>query len=209
MRTLRSRSGVQQALWQTKTLPRTALFATSTAFSFKVTWLVLMLTLALPGAIWRHFLLEMFWKIQYTNRCMCRIAEWLISIWEEKQGSGLIHLNSYFQSFLNHFREIVTPPFILPSPFWLRIWSGQDRGPEWSANLENTVKLWNVQVLPWWFSGWESAAQCRGSGCNPCWGAKIPHAAEQLSPSTTTTEPQRGRKRSWMLQLRPSAANKY
>ena len=42
--------------------------------------------------------------------------------------------------------------------------------------------------LPWWRSGWESACQCRGHGFGP-WSGKIPHAAEQLSPWATTTEP--------------------
>ena len=42
--------------------------------------------------------------------------------------------------------------------------------------------------LPWWLSGKESACQCRGHGFDP-WPRKIPHAAEQLSPCTTTTEP--------------------
>ena len=44
--------------------------------------------------------------------------------------------------------------------------------------------------LPWWRSGWESACQCRGHGIEP-WSGKIPHAAEQLSPCATTTEPAR------------------
>ena len=42
--------------------------------------------------------------------------------------------------------------------------------------------------LPWWRSGWESACQCRGHGFEP-WSGKIPHAAEQLGPWATTTEP--------------------
>ena len=42
--------------------------------------------------------------------------------------------------------------------------------------------------LPWWSSGWESACQCRGHGFVPRSG-KIPHAAEQLGPWATTTEP--------------------
>ena len=42
--------------------------------------------------------------------------------------------------------------------------------------------------LPWWRSGWESACQCRGRGFEP-WSGKIPHAAEQLSPCATATEP--------------------
>ena len=44
--------------------------------------------------------------------------------------------------------------------------------------------------LPWWHSGWESACQCREHGFEP-WSGKIPHAAEQLSPWATTTEPAR------------------
>ena len=44
--------------------------------------------------------------------------------------------------------------------------------------------------LPWWRSGWESACQCRGHGFGP-WSGKIPHAAEQLDPWATTTEPAR------------------
>ena len=44
--------------------------------------------------------------------------------------------------------------------------------------------------LPWWRSGWESACQCRGHGFEP-WSGKIPHAAEQLGPWATTTEPER------------------
>ena len=44
--------------------------------------------------------------------------------------------------------------------------------------------------LPWWRSGWESACQCRGHGFDP-WSGKIPHAAEQLGPWATITEPAR------------------
>ena len=43
--------------------------------------------------------------------------------------------------------------------------------------------------LPWWSSGKESILQCSGRGFKPCWGPKIPHAAGQLSPRATTTEP--------------------
>ena len=41
--------------------------------------------------------------------------------------------------------------------------------------------------LLWWSSGWESACRCRGHRFSP-WFRKIPLAAEQLSPCTTTTE---------------------
>ena len=43
--------------------------------------------------------------------------------------------------------------------------------------------------LPWWRSGWETACQCRGHGFE-LWSGKIPHAAEQLGPWATTTEPE-------------------
>ena len=42
--------------------------------------------------------------------------------------------------------------------------------------------------FPWWYSGWESAFHCRGHRFD-LWSMKILHAAEQLSPCTTTTEP--------------------
>ena len=43
--------------------------------------------------------------------------------------------------------------------------------------------------LPWWRSAWESTCQCRGHGFDP-WSGRNPHAAEQLSPCTTATEPE-------------------
>ena len=58
-----------------------------------------------------------------------------------------------------------------------------------TASLKNLFKKF-IFGLPWWGSGWESACQCRGHGFEPCSG-KIPHAAEQLSPWATTTEPAR------------------
>ena len=46
----------------------------------------------------------------------------------------------------------------------------------------------SIPGLPWWCSGWESACQCRGHGFEP-WSGKIPHAAEQLGPWATISEP--------------------
>ena len=46
----------------------------------------------------------------------------------------------------------------------------------------------DLEALPWWLSSKESACQCRRHRFNP-WSGKIPRAGEQLSPSTTTTEP--------------------
>ena len=44
--------------------------------------------------------------------------------------------------------------------------------------------------LPWWRSGWESACRCKGHEFE-LWSGKIPHAAEQLGPWATITEPAR------------------
>ena len=54
-------------------------------------------------------------------------------------------------------------------------------------NLNNTLLRCQWVRLPWWFSGKESACQCRRCTFDP-WSGKIPHAAEQLGWCTTTTE---------------------
>ena len=46
--------------------------------------------------------------------------------------------------------------------------------------------LWG---LAWWPNDKESALQAGDTGLVPGWGTKIPHAAEQLSPSAAVTEP--------------------
>ena len=56
------------------------------------------------------------------------------------------------------------------------------------GKVSTSKDLW--QGLPWWRSGRESACQCRGHGFEP-WSGKIPHAAEQLGPWATITEPAR------------------
>ena len=54
--------------------------------------------------------------------------------------------------------------------------------------MSNCSKEFTRRGLPWWLNGKEPACQCRRQGFNP-WSGKIAHAAEQLSPCTTTTEP--------------------
>ena len=58
----------------------------------------------------------------------------------------------------------------------------------WASDFSGFKK--GILGLPWWRSGWESACQCRRHGFKP-WSGKIPHAAEQLGPWATTTEPAR------------------
>ena len=66
---------------------------------------------------------------------------------------------------------------------WLRVWVSKDSLDRTFENKRETE-----EGLPWWRSGWESACQCRGHGFE-LWSGKIPHAAEQLGPWATTTEP--------------------
>ena len=54
--------------------------------------------------------------------------------------------------------------------------------------FQHLVLKMSFSGLPWWRSVWESACQYRGHGFEP-WSGKIPHAAEQLGPWATTTEP--------------------
>ena len=58
------------------------------------------------------------------------------------------------------------------------------------SRLLCTLRIFHKSIntgLPWWCSVWESTYQCRRHGFEPCSG-KIPHAAEQLSWCTTTSE---------------------
>ena len=87
---------------------------------------------------------------------------------------------------------------IQPIERWIKMlkyrnWKAVIRG----STGEHWVQVnWFVKIsikshdsgLPWWRSGWESACQCRGHGFKP-WSGKIPHAAEQLGPWATITEP--------------------
>ena len=66
----------------------------------------------------------------------------------------------------------------------ITVMTGKSQGTEEKANINTKLQA----HLPWRLSGKESACQCRKHGFNP-WSGKIAHAAEQLSPSATTTEP--------------------
>ena len=60
--------------------------------------------------------------------------------------------------------------------------------PPHQGRLDSHLRK-KAQGLPWWLSGKEAICQCRRHGFDPWSGKKIPCAREQLSPSTTTTEP--------------------
>ena len=66
--------------------------------------------------------------------------------------------------------------------------------PKFSSSSQSEGPKAGLKILllgfPRWRSGWESACQCREHGFEP-WSGKIPHAAEQLGPWATVTEPAR------------------
>ena len=79
---------------------------------------------------------------------------------------------------------------------WRPAWDPLFLGASWVSHcccnkLSQTLWL-KIKIyyfgLPWWCSCQESACQWRGHGFEP-WSGKIPHATEQLSLCTTTTEP--------------------
>ena len=66
-------------------------------------------------------------------------------------------------------------------------WGYKTVQPLWKAVWRFLKKL-NTLGLPWWSGGQESTCQRGGHGID-AWPGKIPHAAEQLTPCTTTSEP--------------------
>ena len=67
-------------------------------------------------------------------------------------------------------------------------WKGRQGSAPPHSRHSRTILLAGFLQARRWLSGGESASQCRGHGFDP-WSEKIPHAAEQLSPCATTTEP--------------------
>ena len=60
-------------------------------------------------------------------------------------------------------------------------------GPGFITKTNELFCFKESRGLPWWLSGKESTCQSRRCRFDP-WSEKIAHAAEQLSPSTTTTK---------------------
>ena len=93
-------------------------------------------------------------------------------------------------------RALQPTPVSLPGKFhaqrslvgcspWGRQRVGHDLAKQHCLSGLHKKSLWG---LPWWLRGKESACQYRRRGLDP-WSGKTPHAAEQLSLCTTTTEP--------------------
>ena len=112
------------------------------------------------------------WKHQERNDSACyavwgilnKIKSWFLIINHGAQKTGKYHLK-----------------------FWQK--KKQKLSTKNSLSSKTILQKWRWG-LPWWCSGWESACQCRGHGFEP-WSGKIPHAAKQLGPWATTTEPVR------------------
>ena len=69
----------------------------------------------------------------------------------------------------------------------INIYAPNIRAPQYIRQMLTAIEE-EIDGPPLWHSGQESSCQCSGHGFNP-WAGKIPHAAEQLSPCATTTEP--------------------
>ena len=52
-----------------------------------------------------------------------------------------------------------------------------------------------ILEISWWFSGYESAFQCRGCRFNPGQGTKIPHATGQLESPCCNENPEQPKKK--------------
>lgn len=145
-------TAAQQAAWQTKTPPRTALAAASTAFSFKVMWLVPIFRLALARSHLKPLLIRNVLENSGYKQT-CRQDCWVVDQCLGKgKGRQFRPLNLLFSVLLNNLRELVNPSPVLPYPFWPRLGSGQEsiffnRVPRWSDNLENIIKIQKAQKL--------------------------------------------------------------
>ena len=94
----------------------------------------------------------------------------------------------YISRTISIHKHLPTPshePLFLPTPSFSQSTPKYLITGTWRFTLK--ICCWG---LPWWCSGWESACQCRGHAFEP-WSGKIPHAAEQLGPWATITEPVR------------------
>ena len=79
-----------------------------------------------------------------------------------------------------------THTHIHPKPVRTNKWIQQ------SCRIQNHThkkSMFNFLGLPWWYSSWESALQCKDMHLTPGRGAKLPHDTEQPSPCPTVTEP--------------------
>ena len=101
-----------------------------------------------------------------------------VVIWSSNPISGIYPDKTITQ------KDTFTPMFIAALCTIAKTWEQT----KCSSTDEWIKKMW--QGLPWWCSGWESAYQCRGHGFE-AWSGRIPHAAEQLGPWATITEPAR------------------
>ena len=75
---------------------------------------------------------------------------------------------------------VSSPLTVTPPPTRVNVYWGSQTW--WLSPLRSTPGL------PRWLCGTESTCQCRRRGFDPS-SRKTPHAAEQLNPCSTTTEP--------------------
>ena len=136
----------------------------------------------------------MFWKIQYTNRCVCRTAE-VNQYLGRETGRWFNSLNLFFSVFSESLQGDSYPS--LHSTFPILTDCGQAKNLYFSAGAQSDQPIRKIQSKFKMFRDFPGGSVVKNLprnagevGLIPGWGTKIPHAAEQLGPSSTTTEPQ-------------------
>ena len=132
-------------------------------------------------------------------RWKCCIQQTDFGIWGK---DGLCSTSSVLSSGEGQIRDIQDEPGqgrkSPPKSLWKHHHLSQRR-----ESLHAKMKC--LQRLPWWLRGKESACQGRRHGFG-LWSRKIPHATEQLSAFTTTTEPALSSPRAQLPSLCAAAA---
>ena len=114
---------------------------------------------------------------------------------QQMDKSATVYINKNNRKNMDTIYLIVLTSIWNFSSFQLSLVSYLEKGLEHTGHSINMCLIITLVKklypgLPWWRSGWESACQCRGRGFEP-WSGKIPHAAGQLRPWATATEPAR------------------
>ena len=149
------------------------------------------------------------WHILGCDILLPFIINSKIHFWCHYRKTPPLYLHPTLTPILLPYCIMMWPPFCPPSlqvscflqwPRALSMWhhklSFPQKGKLLPSNYyphfpDEEMRLQKVRLgIPWWRSGWESACQCGGHGFEP-WSGKIPHAAEQLGPWATITEPAR------------------
>ena len=131
--------------------------------------------------------------IHYQAKCVHVILCVHFPLWLLKSWPLSLILNSVSS---RHYQSTDTAKSELNRTKWCQLCLSGPSRPERQLNVRHMRKIEKKTAseilitsfktisfggLPWLYSGWELACQCRRQGFNP-WPGKIPHATEQLNP---------------------------